>query len=142
MMRPPSGLQGPGTGPSPGYPAGIRVGFVFRDICADSVVSARQDRSISRASILSWMSAVSRCRASCRSLGQRQAGAATRSARRGQVQAGVLLTTSAQSCCRRAAAGRPELSRSAPPPSSAPRPPGPSPAPPGAARPSASGTLC
>lgn len=100
----PSGLQGLPTGPSPGYPAGIRVGFVFRDICADSVVSDRQDRSISRASILSWMSAVSRCRASCRSLGQRQAGAATRSARRGKVQAGVLLTTSARSCCRCAAA--------------------------------------
>lgn len=63
-----------------GYPAGTRVGLVFRDICADSLVSDRQDRSISRASVLSWMSAVSRWRASCRSLGQRQADAAARSA--------------------------------------------------------------
>lgn len=81
-----SGPQCPRTGLSPGYPAGIRVGFVFRDICADSLVSDRQDRSISRASILSWMSAASRCRASCRSLGATTGGCRRDRQEEGKVQ--------------------------------------------------------
>lgn len=50
------------------YPEGMRVGLVFRDIWGDAIVSVRQDKSISRASALFWMSAVRRWRASCRTL--------------------------------------------------------------------------
>lgn len=50
------------------YPGGIRAGLVFSDIWGDVIVSDRQDKSMSRASILFWMSAVRRCRASCKTL--------------------------------------------------------------------------
>lgn len=50
------------------YPEGTRVGLVFSDIWGDVFVSDRQDKSISRASVLSWMSAVRRWRASRRTL--------------------------------------------------------------------------
>lgn len=50
------------------YPEGTRVGLVFSEIWADTIVSDRQDKSISRASVLFWMSAVRRWRASCKTL--------------------------------------------------------------------------
>lgn len=49
----------------------MRVGLVFRDICGDFFVSDRQVISMSSASILFWRSAVSWCRASCKTLGAR-----------------------------------------------------------------------
>lgn len=59
------------TPSSQGYPDGMRVGLVFREIWGDFIVSDRQDISMSRASILFWRSAVSWCRASCKTLGTR-----------------------------------------------------------------------
>lgn len=57
---------------SAGYPEGTRVGLVFSDIWGDVIVSDRQDKSISRASVLFWMSAVRRWRVSCKTLGGKQ----------------------------------------------------------------------
>lgn len=50
------------------YHEGTRVGLVFSEIWGDVLVSDRQDKSISRASVLFWMSAVRRWRASCKTL--------------------------------------------------------------------------
>lgn len=50
------------------YPEGTRVGLVFSDIWGDVIVSDRQDKSMSSASVLSWISAARRLRASCKAL--------------------------------------------------------------------------
>lgn len=114
------------------YPEGTRFGLVFSEIWADAIVSDRQDKSISRASILFWMSAVRRWRASCKTLGEQTVQRSQERCQRVQdLRAATArrttlpLTTGARRPCPRVAAELAALPLWAPPPSSAAPPPGP-----------------